>query len=80
MKKCSDCNIEMIEETSLHTNYIGGAHYDEQIYVDFEDEKNGHKELLSDRKMSRKRVKARVCPECGKMELFIDLNEKEGIF
>lgn len=43
MKKCNDCNIEMIEGIKLHTDYIGGAHFEEQIYVDYEDEKMGIK-------------------------------------
>lgn len=74
MKKCSDCNIEMVENTSLHTDYIGGVKYEEQIYLDYEDEENGHKELFSNKKKSIKRVKARICPKCGKVELYIDLN------
>jgi len=74
MKKCSDCNIEMIENTSLHTDYIGGVKYEEQIYLDYEDEENGSKPLFSDKKISIKRVKARICPKCGKVELYVDIN------
>ena len=63
VKKCSDCDVIMIGETDLHTDYIGGARFDEQIYLDLEIIKKGPR-----------RVKARVCPVCGKVELYIDLN------
>lgn len=75
MKKCSDCDVIMIGETDLHTDYIGGARFDEQIYLDLE--KNikvpieGSDTII---KKGPRRVKARVCPVCGKVELYIDLN------
>jgi len=30
MKKCKDCNVKMIEGSSLHTDYVGGV----KLYVD----------------------------------------------
>jgi len=33
--------------------------------------------LLSNDKLSIKRVKARVCPSCGKVELYVDLKGNE---
>ena len=77
MKKCNDCNIEMIEGDSLHTNYVGGVSFEEQIYLDYEDEENGTKMLFSNKKISKRRVKARICPNCGKVELYIDLKENK---
>ncbi len=77
MKKCNDCGVEMIEDTNLHTDYVGGVSFDEQIYVDYKDEVNGTKMLLSNEKHSIKRVKARVCPNCGKVELYVDLQGNE---
>ena len=75
MKKCSDCDVIMIGETDLHTDYIGGIRFEEQIYLDLE--KNvkiptGNEDKIL--KKGPKRVKARVCPVCGKVELYIDLN------
>ena len=35
MKKCNDCEVEMIEKTNLHTDYVGGVSFEEQIYLDF---------------------------------------------
>lgn len=76
MKICKDCNIEMIEGKNLHTDYVGGVKYEEQIFLDYEDEKNGYKELFGDNKISKKRLKARVCPNCGKVEMYVDINNK----
>lgn len=76
MKKCNDCNIEMIEGINLHTDYVGGASMEERIYIDYYDEKNGEKTLFSDKKISKRRVKGRVCPTCGKVELYVDLVKK----
>lgn len=75
VKKCSDCDVIMIGETDLHTDYIGGARFDEQIYLDLE--KNIKVPIEGSDKIIKKgtrRVKARVCPVCGKVELYIDLN------
>lgn len=76
MKKCDDCDVIMIGETDLHTNYVGGVKFEEQIYLEFE--KNvrilaeGQEKIIN---TYPKRVKARVCPKCGKVELYIDLND-----
>lgn len=75
MKKCSECNIEMINGESLHTDYVGGASFEEQIFVDYVDEENGTKMLFGNKKYSKKRINARVCPKCGKVELYVDLNK-----
>ncbi len=75
MKKCSDCDVIMIGETDLHTDYIGGIRFEEQIYLDLE--KNVKIPTENEDKILKKepkRVKARVCPVCGKVELYIDLN------
>lgn len=75
MKKCSDCNTLMIENGVIHTNYVGGVSLQEQIYVDYEDEVNGVESLLDGKKYSKKNVKARICPNCGKVELYVDINK-----
>ena len=50
MKRCSDCNIEMVENTNLHTDYVGGVKFEEQLYLDYDDEINGSKMLFSNKK------------------------------
>lgn len=77
MKKCKECNVEMIECSSLHTNYVGGVKFEEQIFLDYEDQQNGIKMLFGDKKMSKNRVKASVCPSCGLVELYVDLTNKD---
>lgn len=75
MKKCSDCDVIMVGETNLHTDYIGGIRFEEQIYLDLK--KNVKISMENEDKILKKgpkRVKARVCPVCGKVELYIDLN------
>lgn len=81
MKKCNECGIEMIDDTNLHTDYVGGISFEEQIFLSYV---NGstkvttmfgkEKEKVND---FTKRVKARVCPKCGKVELYIDVNETD---
>lgn len=77
MKKCRDCNIEMIENTNLHTDYVGGTSYEEQVFLDYDDEINGSKVLFGNKKISIRRLKARVCPNCGKVELYVDLKNSK---
>ena len=77
MKKCKDCNVEMTECSSLHTNYVGGIKFEEQIFLDYDDEQNGNKMLFSNKKMSKRRLKAKVCPKCGLVELYVDLTCNE---
>ena len=43
MKTCSDCNVEMIEDTNIHTDYVGGVDFETQIYLDYADDENGSK-------------------------------------
>lgn len=79
MKKCNDCNVEMIENA-----YIEGQHpfelgadgrTDISVHIP-----TGEKEkflwFMVDKENSFK-LKARVCPKCGKVELFIHPNKTE---
>lgn len=73
MKKCSECNIEMIEETNLHTDFVGGYKMEEKIYLSYSNNKEVRKNIFGiNSNHVTKVVKARVCPNCGKVELFID--------
>lgn len=81
MKKCSECNIEMIEDTNLHTDYVGGVSFDEQIYLSFVNGTIKRKSLFGKEKVQEnettERVNARVCPSCGKIELFVNIKSGE---
>ena len=76
MKICSDCNSQMIENVNLHTNYVGGAKREEQIFVSYKDERKPTQSIFGFETSYNvvQRVKARVCPNCGKVEFYIDLN------
>ena len=79
MKKCNECNVDMIEDTNLHTDYVGGVSFEEQIYLSYvKGTKNVTnifgKEKEKDNDVTE-RVKARVCPVCGKLELFVSSDD-----
>ncbi|MBQ9014041.1 MAG: hypothetical protein IJ094_10925 [Bacilli bacterium] len=78
MKECKDCNVEMIENTNLHTDYVGGVSFEEQIYLTYTRLKSV-KTIFGKEKEKKKlvteRVKARYCPNCGKVELYIDTSK-----
>lgn len=77
MKKCENCNIEMVENTDLHTDSVGGVNFEEQIYLSYISGTTTSKNIFGKEREKEinvtKRVKARVCPNCGKVELFVDL-------
>ena len=75
MKKCSDCNVEMIN-ADIHTDIVGGTSFEELLYIDYEDEEHGSKILFSKEKRSTREINARVCPKCGKVELYVELEDK----
>lgn len=66
MKKCSDCNIEMIDSLGIRA--------DEQVSIDnmFKLYIIKNPEDYYGRRVSEHEVKCRICPECGKVELYID--------
>ena len=80
MKKCENCNVEMIENTNLHTDYVGGVTYEEQIYLSYVNGTTTAKNIFGKEREKEnnvtKRVKARVCPNCGKVELFVELDDE----
>lgn len=74
MKKCNECKVEMIEETNLHTDFVGGVDFEERIYISYLDRTKKGKNIFgkeTDRPYrATHRVKARLCPNCKKIELF----------
>lgn len=74
MKECKDCNVKMVEFTrNLRSNLKTFDSKDEIVFYNY-----NTNSLLTPWDF----VKARVCPECGKLELYIDpekakLNEIE---
>lgn len=81
MIKCEKCDVEMLEDTNLHTDYVGWVSFEEQIYLSYVNGTTTSKNIFGKEKQKEnyftKRVKARVCPNCGKVELYVDLNSQE---
>lgn len=82
MKKCSDCNIEMInnaEVTGQHPFELGSDGRSD-LYISYVDGKVELKGLFgkvrTEDNYCEYSIKARVCPKCGKVELYIDFNEE----
>lgn len=72
MKKCSDCNVEMVE-TKLYgkPRFIDMEHDIDKFYVCNKIDEN--KRFYS--KSELLELKARVCPKCGKVETYVDLEQ-----
>ena len=81
MFKCERCNIEMIENAEIKGQHPFELGVDgrSNIFVSFT---NGKKEVKGifgkvkeQENYCRNELKARVCPKCGKVELYVDINE-----
>lgn len=78
MKKCSECNIEMIENAKIEGQHPFeiGMDGSSDIFVEFSNNEHEVKGLFGKTKMKSDfhslEVKARICPNCGKVELYIN--------
>ena len=81
MKKCSECNIDMINNCVIqgqHPFELGvDGRTDISIHVPT-NEKGSFLGIKYDKTINLK-LKARVCPKCGKVELYVDLNDKNNL-
>ena len=79
MKKCNDCNIEMIDNCIVegqHPFEVGtNGRTDISIHIPT-NEKGNFLGVEYDKKISLP-LKARVCPNCGKVESYVDLKNKK---
>lgn len=79
MIKCDRCNVEMKEDADIHANYVDS--FEDQIFITYNagsiTTKNIFGKEQEKEKYESKQVKCRFCPQCGKVELFIDLNSEE---
>lgn len=75
MKMCSECNVLMIENCSLEgknrMNMDATSRYSD-ISIEIPTGEKGSFLGFDYDKKKTKEVKARVCPNCGKVELYID--------
>lgn len=80
MKKCSDCNIEMLEHaeiTGQHPHELG-VDGRSDILVSYiagkKEVKNFFGKVKEKENYCEHELKARICPKYGKVELYIDIN------
>lgn len=73
MKTCSDCNVLMIDNCSIEgrARKMSDSMYSD-ISIDIPTGEKGSFLGFDYDKKKTKEVKARVCPNCGKVELYID--------
>ena len=81
MKKCSECNIDMINNCVIegqHPFELGvDGRTDISIHVPT-NEKGSFLGIKYDKTFDLN-LKARVCPKCGKVELYVDLSDKNNL-
>ena len=74
----------MKEDAEIHTDFVGGYRFEDQIYISYDAGKIVTKNIFGKeqerQQYESKQVKPRLCPKCGKVELFIDLNSEERKF
>lgn len=73
MKKCNDCNIEMIDGSLFGEPIFMDMDHDiDKFYVDIKTGKK--KDFLGLKLDEKKRAKLNVklCPNCGKVEMYIN--------
>lgn len=78
MKKCNECNIEMIDG-SLYgkPRFMDMDHDIDKFYVDI---KTGNKTSFLGLKIDetiKVKLNVKICPNCGKVEMYINSNEIE---
>lgn len=78
MKICSDCNVEMLENGRIEGQHPFELGVDGQsdISVSIPTNEQGSFLGIKFNKEIKKQAKARVCPKCGKVELYIDINNE----
>lgn len=71
----------MKEYAEIHTDFVGGYRFEDQIYISYDAGKIVTKNIFGkEQEMQQyesKQVKPMFCPKCGKVELYIDLNSEE---
>jgi len=82
MKECENCKVAMIDNAEIIGQHLAEAGRDaiSNIYVSYVDGVKEVKGLFGKVKEEENHcffnVKARVCPKCGKVELYVDFEEK----
>lgn len=81
MKECENCKIAMIDNADIIGQHLAEAGRDSMsnIYVSYIDGVKEEKGLFGKVKEVKNHcffdLKARVCPKCGKVELYVDFDK-----
>lgn len=77
MKKCNDCNVEMVENVKVEGQHPFelGVDGKSKIFLDIPSGEKGSFLGVTVDKTIRADLKARVCPKCGKAEMYVDLEK-----
>ena len=76
MKKCNNCNVEMLEGRLYgKPKFIDMDHEINKFYFDLKTGEKGSILGIGFDKTKRFNLNSCVCPKCGKVELFIDPND-----
>ncbi len=78
MKKCNDCNVEMVDGRLYgKPKFIDMDHDINKFYVDVQTGNKTNILGLEVAETKRSKLNVRICPNCGKVELYINPNEIE---
>ena len=74
MKKCQDCHCDMIENCSINGRHPFGVDFKQRVDISVSIPTNQRNDLtaIPYKTSTRYSLKARVCPQCGKVELYAD--------
>lgn len=78
MKKCSDCNCEMIDDCPITGKHPYVSDFRQRVDISVSiptGQKNSFPGIPCEA-ADRCELKARVCPKCGKVELYADLSQQ----
>ena len=77
MKRCNDCNMDMIENIKVEGQHPFelGVDGKSKIFLDIPTGEKGSLLGLTVDKTIRADLKARVCLNCGKTEMYVDLKK-----
>lgn len=78
MKKCNECNLEMIEECRIKGTHPYEYNVNKSVEIYMHIPTGQKRNILGFQYDVTKpcKLKARICPKCGKVELYTELNNK----
>ncbi len=79
MKKCSDCNVEMIDNCIIEGQHPFELGADGRTDISLHVPTGEKASILGIKydKVDKMKLKARFCPNCGKVELYVNPSEKK---